>query len=90
MISHTDMREFPCEFCEKAYKYKKGLNRHIKKVHNLSMLEKQKPTRSQFKVEDYLDLSEHEKYIPKKIIDKETGNETEILFIWRHHKVILK
>ena len=33
---HTEDRNFTCRLCLKSYKYKKGLNRHYKKVHHQS------------------------------------------------------
>ena len=82
MTSHSDSREFPCQYCEKTYKYKKGLNRHVKKFHMLSVSETKKQMRKKFKVEDYLDLGDQPPYIPKKIVDN-TGKEVEIIFVWR-------
>lgn len=89
MTSHSDAREFSCQFCEKSYKYKKGLNRHVKKVHSLCDFSKNKSLRKSFKVEDFLDLQEKDKYVPKKLFDPATGKEIEILFTWRHRGVVL-
>jgi uncharacterized C2H2 Zn-finger protein len=49
MTSHSDAREFSCHFCDKTYKYKKGLNRHIKKFHNFGVFDMIKPLKKQFK-----------------------------------------
>ena len=31
---HTNERKYKCELCSRAYKYRKGLNRHYKKFHD--------------------------------------------------------
>ena len=87
MTSHSDSRDFSCQYCEKTYKYKKGVNRHVKKFHNLTVSENRKTFRKKFKVEDYLDLGDQEKFIPKRIIDKSTGKEVEMIFTWHHRGV---
>jgi hypothetical protein len=53
------------------------------------MFDKNKPLRKHFKVEDYLDLNEQEKFTPKKIFDHSLGKEIEILFTWHIRGVIL-
>jgi uncharacterized C2H2 Zn-finger protein len=83
MTSHSDAREFSCHFCDKTYKYKKGLNRHIKKFHNFGVFDMIKPLKKQFKIEDFLDLAKEEKYQPIKVWDFAKGKEVQILFNWK-------
>lgn len=90
MAAHSDARNFYCQYCQNTYKYKKGLNRHVKKVHNCSIPDNRKQSMKKFRVEDYLNLEEPEKYTPTTIRDKDTAKEIEILFTWRSSAVKLE
>lgn len=83
LVSHSDVRNYSCSFCGKTYKYKKGLNRHIKKYHHVGDLDLNVQLKKHFKVEDFLDLAQEEKYNPKKIWDSSKGKEVEVLFTWK-------
>ena len=49
-----------------------------------------KQSMKKFRVEDYLNLEEPEKYTPTTIRDKDTAKEIEILFTWRSSAVKLE